>query len=69
MKKENTSVQKNYIYNLLYNVLGLIVPFITTPYIARVLKVESIGLYSYSYSIVMYFTVFVCFPIFGRVNF
>ena len=60
MKKENTSVQKNYIYNLLYDVLGLIVPFVTTPYIARVLKVESIGLYSYSYSIVMYFTIFVC---------
>lgn len=59
MQNKKASIQKNYIYNLLYDIFVLIVPFITTPYIARVLSIESIGLYSYSYSIVMYFTAFV----------
>ena len=31
------SVRKNYIYNLIYQVMTLITPFITTPYISRVL--------------------------------
>lgn len=57
MKK--LSVTKNYIYNVLYDLLVMIVPIVTTPYISRVLSVESIGLYSYTYSIVMYFTAFV----------
>ena len=52
------SITKNYIYNLLYQVLILIVPFITTPYISRVLGVENIGIYSYTLSISAYFILF-----------
>lgn len=59
MRDKKASIQKNYIYNLLYDILVLIVPFVTTPYISRVLNVDSIGLYSYTYSIVVYFTAFV----------
>lgn len=51
------SISKNYIYNILYEVLTLLVPLITTPYISRVLGVEDIGLYSYTYSIVSYFVI------------
>ncbi len=32
-----TSIKKNYIFNLMYEILAIIVPFITTPYISRVL--------------------------------
>lgn len=52
------SITKNYIYNLVYQILILILPLITTPYISRVLGAENIGIYSYTYSIVSYFLLF-----------
>lgn len=55
MKK---SVTKNYIYNLLYQMLVLILPLITTPYISRVLGAENIGIYSYTISISAFFILF-----------
>lgn len=50
------SAKKNYVYNVLYQVLLLIVPLITTPYISRVLGPEGVGQYSYTYSLITYFT-------------
>lgn len=52
------SVTKNYIYNLIYQILVLILPLITTPYISRVLGAENIGIYSYTISIATYFILF-----------
>ena len=52
------SLTKNYIYNLVYQVLTLVLPLVTTPYISRVLGAESIGIYSYTYSILSYFLLF-----------
>lgn len=52
MKK---SISKNYIYNLSYQLLILVTPFITTPYISRVLGPDGVGTYSYTTSIVAYF--------------
>lgn len=52
------SVAKNYIYNLIYQILVLILPVITTPYLSRVLGAEGIGIYSYTISIVTYFILF-----------
>ena len=49
------SLKLNYIYNVSYQILTLITPLITTPYLSRVLKVDGIGLYSYTSSIVAYF--------------
>ena len=57
IKKGNIKV--NYIYNLAYDILILIIPLITTPYIARVLSTESVGIYSFTYANVQYFTAFV----------
>lgn len=51
MKKEN----KNFLYNLIYQVFTFLIPLITTPYISRVLGVDNVGIYSYTYSIVYYF--------------
>ena len=56
MKKK--SVTKNYIYNLFYQVLIIILPLITTPYLSRVLGAEAIGIYSYTLSIATYFVLF-----------
>ena len=50
-----TSLKKNIVYNLLYQVLVIILPLITAPYISRVLGAEGIGTYSYVYSIAYYF--------------
>lgn len=52
------SIAKNYIYNLIYQILVLILPLITTPYISRVLGAENIGIYSYTLSISAYFILF-----------
>lgn len=52
------SIKRNYIYNLTYQLLLIITPLITTPYISRVLGADGIGTYSYHESIVSYFVLF-----------
>lgn len=52
------SVTKNYVYNVLYQVLMIILPIVTTPYISRVLGAENIGIYGYTLSISAYFILF-----------
>lgn len=49
-------MKKNYIYNMIYQVLSLLVPIITTPYLARTLGVDNIGIFSYTYSMVVLFS-------------
>lgn len=49
------SVKKNFIYNSSYQILLMIIPLITTPYISRVIGAEGIGVQSYTYSIASYF--------------
>lgn len=56
--KQNKSVELNYIYNLLYQIIVVIVPFITTPYVSRVLNANSIGIFSYTTAITGYFVLF-----------
>lgn len=46
---------KNYIYNMLYQLLILIVPIITTPYISRILKADGLGRYSVTQAVMEYF--------------
>jgi len=41
-----TSIKKNFAYQMLYEILILILPFITSPYIARVIGAEGLGKYS-----------------------
>lgn len=52
------SIKKNYILNLFNQVLNLLTPFVTTPYISRVLRADGIGTYSYIAAIVSYFVLF-----------
>ena len=52
-----TSIKKNFIYNAMYQILLIILPLITVPYVSRILGVKGIGIYSYTYSIVYYFMV------------
>lgn len=50
-----SQVKKNFIYNIIYQILTLLLPLIVTPYVSRVLGVNGVGVYSYTYSIVYYF--------------
>lgn len=52
------SIKKNFIYSTFYQILTLLTPLITAPYISRVLGAEGIGIYSYTNSLVTYFTMF-----------
>ncbi|CDA17156.1 polysaccharide biosynthesis protein [Clostridium sp. CAG:571] len=59
------SVSKNYVYNLIYQILLIFLPLITTPYVSRVLGAENIGIYRI-YSIYCYVFYFVW--IFRNIN-
>lgn len=49
------SIKRNYIYNLIYEVVLIITPFITTPHVSRALGADGVGVYSYTYSYITYF--------------
>lgn len=53
------SIKKNFLYNVFYNVLVLILPLITTPYISRIMGAGKVGIYSYAYSVASYFGMFI----------
>ncbi len=53
MKK--SSVKLNVIYQMLYEILALCLPLLTSPYISRILGAENLGIYSYTYSVAVYF--------------
>lgn len=48
-------INKNFLYNIIYQIFIYIIPLISVPYTSRVLGVNNIGIYSYTYSIVYYF--------------
>ena len=54
-ERRPASVKTNFIYNLLSNLITILAPLITTPYISRVLGVDGVGTYSFTYSNVTYF--------------
>lgn len=51
------SIGKNLMYNVLLQIVNLLMPLITTPYISRVLGKDGLGVYSYTLSIVQYFVI------------
>lgn len=55
---KQSSIKMNFVYQLLYDVLIMILPFFTSPYIARVIGAEGLGIYSYYSSIATYFVLF-----------
>lgn len=53
MRKQ--SIKKNFVFQLLYQILIYVVPLIISPFLTRRLGGESLGVYTYSYSIAYYF--------------
>lgn len=50
-----SSIKKNFSYNLVYQVLNLVILLVTSPYIARVLGPDKSGVYAYTYSVANFF--------------
>ncbi|MCM3693179.1 flippase [Neobacillus niacini] len=57
----------NYLFTVVYQLLLMLTPFITTPYVSRILKAEGIGIDAYVTSIVQLFLVFIILsiPLYG----
>lgn len=53
-----SSIKKNILVQTIYQVLIVLTPLITSPYISRVLGSKGLGIYSYTYSISNYFAIF-----------
>ena len=53
MNKNN--IKQNYFFYLCYQIVFLLAPLITTPYLSRVLMADGIGSFSFAESIVSYF--------------
>lgn len=58
MAIKKRSIVNNYIFNLVYSVLAIIVPIITTPYISRVFDATGIGDFNYTSAVETYFVLF-----------
>ena len=56
MKTKKVSI--NFLYQTAYQILTVITPLITAPYISRILGPENNGIYTYTYAIANYFVVF-----------
>lgn len=53
-----SSLRRNFAYTVAYQGLMIVLPFVTAPYLSRVLGVEGVGIYSYSYAVATYFLMF-----------
>lgn len=58
MSSQKNSLTYNAWYNVLYRLLNIVFPFITSIYVARVLMADGIGKVSAAQNIVSYFTIF-----------
>ena len=51
-------IVKNFIYNVSYQLLVIILPLITVPYVSNILGAEGIGNYAFTYANMQYFIIF-----------
>lgn len=58
IKKVAPKLRRNFIFNIIYQLLVVLTPLITAPYIARVLGANNIGQFSFAYTIICYFVIF-----------
>lgn len=58
MQQKKDKLTVNFLYQVAYQLLTIILPLVTAPYISRVLGPENTGIYSYTFVIANYFLVF-----------
>lgn len=49
------SIRKNYLYSISYQILAIIIPLVTVPYLTRTIGAEKLGVYAYTNSVAYYF--------------
>lgn len=54
-----SNIKKNFAYQSLYQLLLLLLPFVTAPYISRVLGSSGVGIYTYATSVTSYFVLII----------
>lgn len=54
----DNKLKKNFIYNVGYQLLTVITPLVTSPYISRVLGAGNLGIHNYTFSIAEFFVMF-----------
>ena len=53
-----SNVRKNFIYNILFQIISVVIPIILAPFLSRTLGPDGMGTYSFTYSIAYYFMLF-----------
>lgn len=56
MYRDNT-MKRNFFYQTAYQILIIILPLITAPYVSRVIGPQGVGIYSYTYSVISIFVI------------
>ena len=56
-KASNKSIKINYLYNIAFNLLTIIIPIISTPYVSRVLGADGLGIYNYTAAVTSFFII------------
>ena len=66
--KNSKRIAKNFFFNAIYQFFLIALPLVLTPYVSRVLQPSGVGHYSYSSSLITYFTLFAAFGfnVFGQ---
>lgn len=54
----NQDEKRNYLYNVIYRLSICILPLVVTPYVARVLGPDNVGVYAFSSTVTVYFILF-----------
>ena len=55
---KKTGIKKNFLYSISYQILTIVLPLITAPYVTRVLGAKGLGVYSKSQALAHYFLLF-----------
>lgn len=55
---KQTGIKKNLLYSISYQILTIILPLITAPYVTRILQAKGLGVYSKSQALAHYFLLF-----------
>ncbi len=58
MQEKFPSLIVNYLYSVSYQLLAILIPLISTPYISRVLLAEGVGAFGFTSTITTYFSLF-----------
>ena len=57
-QNHGSSLKKNFVYQMIYEILIMIIPLVLSPYLSRVLGAEGLGTYAYYFVIANYFVLF-----------